>query len=244
MVTKKTVAVFGILLAGVLGAIYIVGATDLSSRYLVKVAPSDAAANPQLNFTIQPLPNLTNEFTDQALAKLMAENKAASGNAANAKTLPSAADTEQIVNTMIDAQLAKEKPDVSQVHQSKDDSKEMQIAYLIAINQIIQSSAGDPTSAPDSSTPVAVYFQTVGNNFQNTADLLKVMNVPPSWADIHAQLIAFYTTQADIYSSLAAGPNDPLRFMIALERVPSQTEQNFNPIRDAIDRRMKDQKLG
>lgn len=239
---RKRIVAAGVLVAGVLGAVYIVGATDLSSRYLVKVAGSTSTStNPQLDFTINPLPNLTNEFTDQALAKLMTENQNAGGNAADAQTLPNAADTQQIVDNIINTELAKETPDVSQVHQSSDDSKEMQIAYVIAINQIVQQSTGDASSTPDGSTPVDVYFQTVGNRFQSTADLLAAMNVPPSWADIHAELIAFYTAQADIYASLGAGQNDPLRFMIALERVPNETQQSFAPIMDAINQRIKAQ---
>jgi len=242
--TKKKLIALGVLVAGVLGAVYIVGATDLSGRYLVRVAGSNASStNPQLDFTVNPLPNLTNEFTDQALAKLMTENQNNSGNVADAQTLPSEADTDQIVGNIIDTELANEKPDISQVHQSTDDSKEMRIAYLIAIDQIIQQSTGDASSTPDNSTPVDVYFQTVGNGFQSTADLLKAMNVPPSWADIQAQLIAFYTAQADIYTSLGAGANDPLRFMIALERMPNEAEQNFTPIMDAINQRIKDQNL-
>lgn len=206
------------------------------------VVASATSTNPQLDFTLEPLSNLTDEFTDRALSNLIDKNQNNTSDQKNITTLPSSADVEKIVGDIIDRETAKEQPDVSKVHRSDDDSKEMQIAYLVVIDTIIQESAKKtPTAAQMSS--LDTYFSSIGDAFRSTADLLEAMNVPPSWVDIHAKLIAFYAVQAEIYHSLGAGPNDPLRFMIALRRAPAHTEQAFSALKDEIDQRMKEQKL-
>lgn len=239
--TKKIALSAAVLFGGIAGSLFIIGSPAKQIEGVTVAAAS--STNPQLGFTVSPLPNLTNEFTDQALSKLVAQNQANAQDATNIKTVPNASEVEKIVSDIIDSETAKEKPDVSKVHQSTDDSREMQIAYLVAINTIIENSIVE-TATTSEGTSIDTYFSSVGSQFQITTEILQSMNVPPSWADIQAKLIAFYTAQADIYNSLGSGSDDPLRFMIALQRAPSQTQEAFNVLRDEIDQRIKDQKLG
>lgn len=236
--TKRRSLALGVLLVGIIASLAIANNSPKEQKGLT--VASATSTDPQLDFTVAPLPNLTNEFTDQALSKLVSQNQL---NAKDIQTLPNTADVEKIVNDIIDGEVAKETPDPSKVRRSTDDSKEMQIAYLMAISDIVQRSAIDTTTI-DQGSELNTFFTLVGTRFQTTTDVLESMNVPPSWADIHAKLIAFYTAQADIYRSLGSGSNDPLRFIIALQRAPTQTENAFGVIKNEIDQRIKDQKLG
>ncbi|KKT90344.1 MAG: hypothetical protein UW92_C0040G0009 [Candidatus Jorgensenbacteria bacterium GW2011_GWA2_45_13] len=236
--TKKRVVASTIILVGIFVSFLIIGGPVKQTEGVT--ISSTSSTNPQLGFTVNPLPNLTNEFTDQALSKLVAQNQ---GNIdKKATTVPNASDVEKIVSDIIDSEVAKETPDISKVRQSTDDSKEMQIAYLFALNSIIQDSVLR-TPNDSANTSLDTFFISAGDQFQQSADILEAMNIPPSWADIHAKFIAFYTAQANIYKSLGAGSDDPLRFMIALRRVPAQTENAFNVLTDEINKRIKDQKL-
>ena len=236
--TKKRVVASTIILVGIFVSFLIIGGPAKQTEGVT--ISSASSTNPQLGFTVNPLPNLTNEFTDQALSKLVAQNQ---GNIdKKATTVPNASDVEKIVSDIIDSEVAKETPDISKVRQSTDDSKEMQIAYLFALNSIIQDSVlRTPNDSANAS--LDTFFISAGDQFRQSADILEAMNIPPSWADIHAKFIAFYTAQANIYKSLGAGSDDPLRFMIALRRVPAQTENAFNVLTDEINKRIKDQKL-
>ncbi len=237
---------FLILLCALLVSFFIVrGGEKQKPDYLfevVKNTPDTQSINIK-----NPLPNLTAEFTAESLKTLMSEKNNViaqeAKNASLAKTLPDKNAVEKIVGDIIDKELISETIDPKTISVAKDDSKQMQVVYLLVIQEIIKD-VSEKNSAEDITTmPIATYFGNMGNNFKNTTDILMAMNVPSSWVDIHADLIGYFASQKNVYLSLSKADQDPLRFMIAIQRIADESEKKFDDIRIKIDARIKEQKI-
>ena len=213
--------------------------------YLFQVM-ENKAVTPPTNIK-NPLPNLTAEFTAKSLKKLMSEKNNVvaqeKNDASQAKTLPDKNTVEKIVGDIIDKELVSETIDPKTISVAKDDSKQMQVVYLLVIQEIIKDVSEKNNVEDVTKTPITTYFGNMGNNFKNTTDILAVMNVPQSWIDIHADLLGYFTAQKNVYLSLSKADQDPLRFMIAIQRIADESEKKFDDIRIKIDKRIKEQKI-
>ncbi len=245
---RKHKKIFSLLIVvcAIITSFFIVrGGQEKKPDYLFQVV-KNTAETPSTHIK-NPLPNLTTEFTTESLKTLMSEknNVAAQekNDASQAKTLPDKNAVEKIVGDIIDKELESETIDPKTISVAKDDSKQMQVVYLLVIQEIIKNVSEKNSTEDVTKMPIAAYFGNIGNNFKNTVDILKIMNVPPSWVDIHASLLGFFTSQKNVYLSLSQADQDPLRFMIAIQRIADESEKKFDDIRIKIDKRVKEQKI-
>lgn len=242
---KKTFSLIIIASAVTASFIIVSGGQEKKPDYLFEVVKNtpDASATDIEN----PLPDLTAEFTVESLKTLMSEKNnilaQETKNATLAKTLPDKDAVEKIVGDIIDKELTSETIDPATISVTKDNSKQMQVVYLLAIQEIIKDISEKNNAEDVTTVPIATYFGNVGNNFKNTTDILMAMNVPPSWVDIHADLIGYFTSQKNVYLSLSKADQDPLRFMIAIQRIADESEKKFDDIRIKIDARVREQKI-
>lgn len=213
-------------------------------------AGGDAAVSgtdASLDFLISPLNNLTNQFTDQALQKLMDKNAQLAGDSKtlkNIQTLPDKQSVDQIISSVVDTQTKESDPSTISVQVNNDDSKDIQRIYLIFINSVIQDNFDQINGLDATSFSLTQYFSEVAGRLKNVSDILSAVKVPPSWVDIHKQLITFFLREENIYQSLAAAENDPLRYMIASNQLLSkQTENTWGAIKDSINKRIKNEGL-
>ncbi|MFH1161708.1 MAG: hypothetical protein V1696_00285 [Candidatus Jorgensenbacteria bacterium] len=208
-------------------------------------APAAGALSQNLNF-VRALPNLTNEFTDQALERLIAQNetlKAGGETAQTPKLLPEKADVAAIVSKIIDTELATEAIKESDLNVNASDSKDTQLAYLLFIDRILEAQSD---KFPDlaSSPSLTAFFGDTAAALDHTAELLKAVNVPSSWLTVHRDLVAFFLRQRNIYRSLGAADVDPLRYLIAATRLlPAEADREFQEIQTAINKKITDEKL-
>jgi hypothetical protein len=190
--------------------------------------------------------NLTQEFTDRAVEKLVTENatlkESGITDPKDFSLLPGEADVSSIVSNIIDSELASEEVKESDLAVNKLDTKEIQIAYLIFINQMLETEGGE---MPDvTSSPLTSYFADTAAKLDEVVEILKAVSVPPSWLSIHRDLVAFFTRERNIFRSLGAADTDPLRFMIASTRlVPEDAEREFQKIQTAINQKIIDEGL-
>lgn len=202
-------------------------------------------ASQNLNFA-RAVPNLTDEFTERAVEKLIAENETlkASGetNSNNFTLLPGKTDVADIVSKLIDSELATEQIKTSELLTNKSNAKEVQLVYLFFVNEILEAQGKEMPDPVNHS--LTAYFSDTAAKLDETAEILKVVKAPPSWLEIHRDLVAFYLQQRNIYRSLGAADTDPLRFMIAATRLlPSETEREFQKIQTKINQKIIDEKL-
>ncbi|MFH1192935.1 MAG: hypothetical protein V1656_01295 [Candidatus Jorgensenbacteria bacterium] len=202
------------------------------------------ALSQNLNFA-RALPNLTNEFADRALERLIAQNETLKkgGEAAQTpKLLPEKTDVAAIVSKIIDDELAAEAIKESDLKVNTSNSKETQLVYLLFINQVLETQGG---KMPDlAGRSLTAYFAGTAAKLDETAEILKAVNVPPSWLTIHRDLVAFFLKQRNIYRSLGAADADPLRYMIATTRLlPAEAEKEFQKIQEMIGKKITDEKL-
>lgn len=245
---KKYKKIFSFLIIGgaIIASIFIVrGGQEQKPDYLFEVV-KNTVETPRVNIE-NPLPNLTTEFTTESLKKLMSEKNnivaQEKNDVSQAQTLPDKTAVEKIVGDIIDKELASEAIDPKTIHTLSDNSQKAQIVYLLLIQEIIRGGLNNPAVEGSTSASLQSYFSNVAKNSAATASLLKTMNVPPSWVDIHTNLVEFFLSQNNLYASLAAGESDPLRFMIAMQRIPQEIETRFDVIKKKIEERIKEQKL-
>lgn len=206
------------------------------------------AINPRLDFFIQPLPNLTDEFTSKSIERLVKENegKVSQGikDPAQLTLLPKKGDVEKIVDDLIDKDLASEKVDISEISINTDNSKEMQTFYLLFTDHLLKENS-EEIARINSSQEKSFNERAslISNKLSETAEMLKVVNVPPSWTEIHIQLVGFFVKQKNIYQALATAEYDPIRFLIAIKRLSGETEGSFSAIQDQINKKIKEEKL-
>ncbi len=204
-----------------------------------------AARPSNLDFA-RALPNLTGEFADRALEQLIAQNKTVNEGGTvdvkNLKLLPEKEDVNSIVSKIIDGELANEEVKISDLKVNASDTKELQLAYLIFINQALQTQGEEMPDVMNSS--LTSYFADTAAKLDETAEILKAVKAPPSWLGIHRNLVAFFLKQRNIYRSLGAADTDPLRFYIAATRLlPQEAEREFQNIQTAINKKIVDEKL-
>ncbi|PIP30176.1 hypothetical protein COU12_00750 [Candidatus Jorgensenbacteria bacterium CG10_big_fil_rev_8_21_14_0_10_54_38] len=207
-------------------------------------ASAAGALSQNLNF-VRALPNLTNEFTDQALERLIAQNETlkAGGEAAqNPKLLPEEADVAAIISKIIDDELATEAIKESDLKVNASDAKETQLVYLLFVDQALKTQGNEMPDLADRS--LTAYFTDTAAKLDETAEILKAVKAPPSWLGIHRDLVAFFLKQRNIYRSLGAADTDPLRFTIATTRLlPAEAEEEFQKIQAKIEQKITDEKL-
>jgi len=242
---KKTFS-FLIIASAVTASFFIVhSGQEKKPDYLFQVV-EDNTKTPPTN-TKNPLPNLTAEFTTESLKKLISEKNNViaqeKNDASQAKTLPDKNTVEKIVGDIIDKELISETIDPKTISIAKDNSKQMQVVYLLVIQEIIKDVSEKNAAEDITKIPLATYFGNMGNNFKNTTNILMAMNVPSSWVDIHADILGYFTAQKNVYLSLSKADQDPLRFMIAIQRIADESEKKFDDIRIKIDKRIKEQKI-
>lgn len=228
-----------------LGAsVYLVGSSsDVSKRAAepLIVAPHTSR---NLDFTRE-ITNLTQEFTEESVKTLIAENEALKeqGAPANAyATLPDSPDVAAIVSSIIDRELAAERVALADLKTASSNSPDTQRAYLFFVNEVIETQGREMPQISRGSLPA--YFTATAEKLEETAEILKALKAPPSWLPLHRDLVAFFVRQANIYRSLGAAEDDPLRFLIAATRLlPAEAEREFLKLRSAIEGKMKDEKL-
>ncbi len=246
---KKYKKIFSLLIiaVGIVGAFLVVKlGGEPSYDYLFEVVPNESSLKESVS-KLPELPNLTSEFTNQSLQKLIAKE----GNVVaretnyveNVQTLPDKTDVQKIVDEIIEKEFSQEKIDVNSIPRTQNESRETQVVYLLVIKQIVSDISEKNNLENIEGIPISKYFENIAKNYNNTVDILRAMNVPNPWADIHAKLLGFFLSQKNIYTSLSLADQDPLRFMIAIQRVAEDSEGRFDAIRIEIEKRMKEQKI-
>jgi large-conductance mechanosensitive channel len=206
--------------------------------------------NQNLSFYRQQLPNLTTEFTQSSLKKLIEDNQKAIvkgvKNPSAFKILPDANDVNKVISEIIDKDLSSEKINISELNINSSNSKETQLAYLAFIDYLLNDlkKANEKNLLNAINQPLPEYFNAIASEIENTVEILKIINVPPSWLEIHKEIIEVLLKQKNIFNSLATAKEDPLRFMIASQRVLiTNLEQEFTKIKNNIEQKAKDEKL-
>jgi len=206
--------------------------------------------NLNLNFSREPLPNLTTQFTRASLEKLIEDNQAAitkgAKNLSDFKLYPDPADVNQIVSKIIDEDLVSEKINISELNVNSSNSKETQLLYLIFINYLLEDlkKTNEQKILNAINQPLPEYFNQIADEIENTAGILKIVNVPPTWLEIHKELIEILLKQKNIFRSLAAAKEDPLRFMVTSYRILiTDIEKEFKEIKNRIEQKAKNEKL-
>jgi hypothetical protein len=222
--------------------------TQKSKNALVSAeSGSDMAQiNPSLDFTARSLDNLTGQFTDQALKELIAKNQgiAKTKDPSKARVIPDPKDVDQIISKIIDDQSKEVVIGDKDIQINDDNSKDIQKLYLVFIDGVMRDSLSPLTLQNLDNTSLSQYFASTANQLKKVADILTVVKVPPAWISIHKQLIAYFTVQENVFQSLAAAENDPLRFMIASNQVLSnEISSGFDIIKSQINKKIKDEGL-
>lgn len=234
-----------ILFAGTLSGYLIFGSLGPALNDVAKIdanAVADSISS-SLDFTIKPLDNLTDQFTNQALSEFVSKN---SSNAKISKALPEPDDVQEIISNIIDEQTKKISVNDSDILVNSDNSKETQKYYLIFVDGLIKNNL---SAIPDdefilSNSSIASYFSGTAVQFGKIADILTALRVPPSWKDIHKQLISFFLGQENVFQSLATADNDPLRFLIASNQVLTQeADKSFTELKNLINKKIQDEGL-
>ncbi|MEW6616973.1 MAG: hypothetical protein AB1333_00970 [Patescibacteria group bacterium] len=240
---KKTFSL--LIIIGALVISFFIVREEKKPDYLFQVVENGQLGTSTLkNLNTFNLPNLTNELTNQSIQKLIEENeKRGTKTIETAKTIPNKEETQKIIDEIIDNELKSEFVDPQTIQTLKDDSKETQEVYLLVINNIINGVSINTTQETTKSTQISEYFSKTASAFASAEEVLRVMNVPRSWVDIHAKLIGFFAAQKNIYSSLALASQDPLRFMIAIQRIGNESEGRFEAIKTDIKERIKSEGL-
>lgn len=246
---KRKIISLCILLSGVVVSFLILNpwSQTQKEKNAETIIVAEDAINPQLDFFIQPLANLTDEFTNKSLEKLVKDNegKISQGikDPKQLTLLPKENDVEKIVNDIIDGDFDNEKVDESKIVTNSDNSKWKQIAYLLVIDRILKENAAIIQSESVDKRTITEYFGRIANHFSDTEELLLGVVVPSSWTQIHKELVEYIIKQKNIYTALSTGDEDPLRFMIAIKRIPQISESEFQEIQIQINNKMREQKL-
>jgi hypothetical protein len=201
---------------------------------------------PSLDFTTQSLDNLTGQFTDQALKDLINKNQtiAKTKDLSKAKVIPDPQDINQIISKIIDDQSKEVVISDNDIQVNEDNSKDFQKFYLVFVDGVMRDNLSSLTLQNLDSTSLSQYFAGTANQLKKVADILTVVKVPPAWVSIHKQLITYFTVQENIFQSLAAAENDPLRFLIASNQVLSkEINSGFDAIKNQINKKIKDEGL-
>jgi len=243
---KKYKKTFSLLI--VIGAIIIsffIVRGEKKPDYLYEVVKDAQLSTSTLkNLNTFNLPNLTNKLTNQSIQTLIEENeKRGTKTIETAKTIPNKEETQKIIDEIIDSELKSEFVDPQTIQTLKDNSKETQEVYLLVINNIINGVSANIPQETSKSAQVSEYFSKTAAAFADAEEVLRAMSVPRSWVDIHAKLIGFFTAQKNIYSSLALASQDPIRFMIAIQRIDNESESRFEAIKTDIKERIRSEKL-
>lgn len=204
--------------------------------------------NPRLDFLIQPLPNLTDEFTSKSLEKLVQDNerKISQGikDPNQLTLLPKKNDVEKIVGDLIEKDLSAEKIDDSEIIISDNNSKELQITYVLFADYLLKKNGEEVEKIQNlEDKSFQERSSLTANQLIKTAEMFKLINVPPSWIDVHKQLVGFFIKQGNIYKSLSAADYDPLRFLVAIKRIAGETENDFATIKNSIQKKIREEKL-
>jgi len=244
-----------LLIAGALivSAYLVFGGTEIPKRsdFLVNVQNSDSQTNksPGLNFAPQVLSNLTAQFADEALQNLIQANQnlvdQGIKDVSQTKLTPDKTDVEKVISQIIEDEASSEKINPAELFVSNDNSKPAQAIYLFMVDQIIKNKMADISVLdPNAASSLTDYFSQVATNFSDAVELLKALSVPSNWLQIHTQIIEFFARERNIYRSLAAAEEDPIRFLIATYKIlPLEAEKEFSQIREQINQKMKDEKL-
>lgn len=247
---KRKIISLCILLSGVVVSFIIInsGSQTQKGKNTEPIITAKGTVNPQLDFFIQPLPNLTDEFANKSLEKLVKDNegKISQGikDPKQLTLLPKKNDVEKIISDLIDNEFYSEKVSQSEIYINTNNSKELQSVYILFVNYLLKKNEGEIASIQGSEGKTfQERFALTANRFGKTAEMLKEISVPPSWIDIHMQLIEFFIRQKNIYSSLSYAEQDPLRFIIAIRRISGDSEDEFAIIKNQIEKRIKEEKL-
>lgn len=206
-----------------------------------------------LRFSLTPLSNLTDQFIDKTLEKLMAENQninTANGllkDANKAKVLPDLADVEQIISSLIDKKMVTEKIDLKEIIVGTDYGEGGDLLYFILVQELIKNELKEISAIElDTTKSITDYFAKIAIHFEGTVNLLKNMKVPASFKDLHIQLAEFFLKQRNIFESLALAKADPLNFYIAAYRLlPLEAEKELKDIMNRmVDLLIKNEKTG
>lgn len=210
--------------------------------------PSGKTASQNLNFVSQSLANLTDEFTSKSLQKLIKDNEKLItqeiNGSATAKLLPEKTDVDKLISEIINNEAESETVKPEEILVNKDNSKEMQILYVLFVDQTIRTVLQDDGDTFTADKPLTEVFSKTASKFDNAVEILKSVQVPAPWVDIHRQILETLLKEKNIFLSLAAADTDPLRFFIAAYKIlPSELEKEFTKIQAQIDEKIKDEKL-
>jgi hypothetical protein len=247
---KIITSAFIILFAVALSSYLIFSPESSPSKDIASVDVSAVAdsIDSSLSFTIKPLENLTDQFTDQALSSFVSKNSNAVGNGeiSFSKSLPEADDVQEIISNIIDEQIKSMSVSDSDILINSNNSKETQQFYLIFVDGLIKnnlSAIPKDESILDNSS-IASYFSGAAIQFGKIADILSALKVPLSWKDIHKQIFSLFLGLEKVIRSFATADNDPLRFLIASNQVLTQeADESFNKLKILIDKKIKDEGL-
>lgn len=236
-----------ILVAAFAISVYVVSSNTAENPRLATAPAEETFTSSQnLNFVRIAPPNLTEQFTNEAVEQLVTQNETLQARGITEPEsllfLPGETDVARIISDIIDSELATEEVRISDLLVNKSDSKATQLAYILFINRLLEARAesfSEPSllSLPD-------YFERTALELERIAEMLQVVNAPPSWLEIHRDLVTFFLRQRNIYRSLGAADGDPLRFLIAATRLlPEESGKEFDVIREKIDQKIIDEEL-
>lgn len=238
---NKVLAVI-IFLAGALVSFLILqSGKEKESDYLFQIE-GDSFTNPAFNFIKTNQKNLTEEFTNKSIEKLVEENTpiVEGETGGKIKTLPNEKSISEVIDSIIEEELSSEKISEEDIRINEDDSKNIQISYIFFINSLLKKTGEQIRIKGEENISVSEQFTFISNEFADAFEILKLVKTPPSWKDIHIEILSFLLRQRNIYASLAAGESDPLRYMIAIKRVSEGADRKFEEINRDIAKKMEE----
>jgi hypothetical protein len=138
------------------------------------------------------------------------------------------------------------------------DSKEAQEKYISAIGSIIQIDLwGEMVNEPriaaikfsnfnlentQSTADSRQYFNSKANYYKRVIKKVNALTVPPSWLDVHQQILSNLQSLAVNHEALSQMTEDPLKAILAMNNLMS-VYQNVQPILVTITKKIKENNL-
>ncbi len=220
---------------------------NVHQNALAQIATSSESQGTDPSLTFQPSQqeNLTLNFANQTFNNAV-NNDLYQKNGSASIIPPNQSDIQNTISQIIDQEYATPVLKSSDVTVGTDDSKNAQRIYVLYVNQVMSSlpTLTSDTSSAQTQESLESLFLSSAKNLDTAAQLLEAIKVPPSWVQIHKNLLSLLIHQRNIFESLSKAGSDPLRFMIALYQTsPTEFDSAFQEIKNEINQKITNEGL-
>jgi hypothetical protein len=187
------------------------------------------------------LENFTNKIAAELLNKAK-ENNFYYDKTGRIKIVPTEKEIEKTIEKIIEEEFSKPIVTSSDIKIGKDDSKEVKAIYILYLYEVLQRIPTYTTTSENQS--FKDYSFSVAQNFDMAFNLLKIVQAPPSFFDIHYKVLTLLAHERNLFLKLTTNENDPLGFLTSLYLIKNDPfEKEIKKIQEEISKKIKDEKL-